>query len=345
MSHRLSFILAMLFSLLMIFYPGTEIQGQSLQRYEFKSPQMGTMFKLIFYAPSDSIANEAQKKAFRHVETLNNILSDYEPESDLNQLSSKSGTQQFFAVDSVLFRVLSNAQQLAKATDGAFDVTIGPLVSVWRQIRKAENPKLPSSKEIAELKQAVGYQHLKIDSLSHSVALTQPGMQLDLGGIAKGFAADEMLRVLKSLGLHSVLVDAGGDIRLGDPPPGETAWIVTIPAHKKDGSREWLRLKLANQAVATSGDLFQHVLINGKRYSHIINPHTGLGLTDQSMVTIIAPEGITADSYASAISVLGESEGLDLVNLKPCIYLRMEYRKNEVIRINKSPKFDQLTME
>ncbi|MCW9706193.1 FAD:protein FMN transferase [Fodinibius salsisoli] len=330
---------------LLIIIPHPKAHAQSLQRYEFESRQMGTTFKLIFYAPNDSIANVAQESAFNRADTLNSILSDYDPKSNLNQLSSKSGTHQFFAVDSTLFLVLNKAQKLAKATDGAFDVTIGPAVSLWRKIRGADNPELPSSQELKQVKDRVGHQHLSIDRPSHSVALTQPGMQLDLGGIAKGFAADEMLRMLKEVGLHSVLVDAGGDIRLGDPPPGKKAWTVTIPAHKRDGSRKWLTLELSNCAIATSGDLFQHVMINGKRYSHIINPHTGLGLTDQSMVTVVAPDGITADSYASAISVLGVDKGMEFVNGKSAIMLRIEYKKNEDIDIRKSPGFDELIME
>lgn len=344
MSLRSLFIGLSLFSFFFIAQL-QESQGQSLERYEFQSRQMGTTFKLTLYAPNDSIAKRAQKQAFNCANKLNSMLSDYDPDSNLNQLSAKSGTDQFFPVVPPLFRVLSQAQKVAYETDGAFDVTIGPVVSLWREVRQADEPALPSAKTLKKYQNRVGYQYLKIDTLSNAVALTRPGMKLDLGGIAKGFAADQMLSVLKEMNIHSVLVDAGGDIRLGDPPPDQQNWTITIPGHQQDGSRKWISLKLSNRAIATSGDLFQHVAIGGKRYSHIIDPRTGLGLTNQSMVTIIAPDGITADSYASAVSVLGPKDGMHFITNKPGVHLRIEHPDSGAVNIRQTPGFNQLTAD
>src|SRR5262249_33783127 len=145
---------------------------------------------------------------------------------------------------------------------------------------------------------------------------TTPGMLLDLGGIAKGYAADESLKLLKEkFGITRALVAAYGDIACGDPPPGEDAWTVEIaPISKNQKQRS---VKLANAAVSTSGDLEQFVVINGVRYSHILDPKTGLGLTGRRSVTVIAPKGITADSMTKAVSVLPPEQALKLVEDTP----------------------------
>lgn len=333
--------------LFILFFILSDAEAQSPTRYEFTDKKMGTTFKITFYTTDDSIARAASEQAFRHVDRLNNILSDYESESNLNKLSARSGTCRFLQADSTLFRVISKAQKVAKETDGAFDITTGPFVKLWRKIQRSDNPELPTEKELCNYHKSVGYQHVKLDSSTTSIALIRPDMQLDLGGIAKGYAADEILRILQKFDIQSVLVDAGGDIRLGDPPPGEKGWTIRIPAHTEKGKRHWTTLQLDNRAVATSGDLFQHINIDGKRYSHIIDPQTGLGLTDQSVVTIIAPNGITADSYASAVSVLGASRGISFIESKMDCALRIEYKKNEngPIRVKKSSDFDRFTID
>ncbi|MGE4001886.1 MAG: FAD:protein FMN transferase, partial [Planctomycetaceae bacterium] len=159
----------------------------------------------------------------------------------------------------------------------------------------------------------VGYEQVQLDSLTQTVTLGQAGMRLDLGGIAKGYAADEALRVLQEHGIEHALIDAGGDIVTGQPPPGADGWRIGIaPLDAPDGDPQRF-LRLGNAAVATSGDASQFVEIDGIRYSHIMDPRTGLGLTTRSSVTIVAPDGIAADSLASAVSVLGPERGLKLL--------------------------------
>ncbi|MBY0456806.1 MAG: FAD:protein FMN transferase, partial [Gemmataceae bacterium] len=157
---------------------------------------------------------------------------------------------------------------------------------------------------------------VRLDADKKTVQLLTPGMQLDLGGIAKGYAADEALKLLREkFGITSALVAAYGDIACGDPPPGEEAWKVDIaPIAKSQKPRS---LKLANQAVSTSGDLEQFVEIGGVRYSHVLDPKTGIGLTGRRSVTVIAPNGITADSMTKAVSVLSPEAALKLVEDTP----------------------------
>ena len=193
-------------------------------------------------------------------------------------------------------------------SDGAFDVTVGRIDQVVAQ--GARRRRCPIRPRLKRPPAAVGYQHLHLDAQAHTATLDRPGMLLDLGGIAMGYTVDEVLKLLAQRGIRQALVDGSGDIGLGDPPPGEPGWRIGIapPAADEPPTRF---VVLANQAITTSGDVFQHVVIDGVRYSHIVNPHTGLGLTDRSSVTLIAPDCTTADSVTKAIAVRGAGQGTE----------------------------------
>lgn len=293
---------------------GAACVAGELTRYESSQPQMGVPFKIILYAPDETAAKGAFEAAFARIGQLNAILSDYDPQSELSRLSRTAGSNTAVAVSEDLWNVLARSQSLAQRTGGAFDVTVGPYVRLWRRARR--NGRMPSAERLAAARAAVGYKYLKLDDASRTAELLRPGMRLDLGGIAMGYAVDEALEVLESRGITRALIDASGDIGAGDPPPGKAGWTIGVAPVSADGapSRE---IVLAHAAVTTSGDAFQHVVIDGKRYSHIVDPRTGLGLTDQSGVTVIAPDCTTADSLATAVSVLGPEAGLKLVESTP----------------------------
>jgi len=332
-------VLSFLFLVLFIPSAANIMQAQDLRRYRFSEKKMGTRFQITFYAVDDSIANTAAQEAFERVDTLNNILSDYKRDSNLNKLTERSGDGHFIRVSPSLFRVISKAQQVSRETDGAFDITVGSYTKLWRNISKSPSPELPSSQTLDALSKKVSYKYINIDSSRSAIALDREGMQLDLGGIAKGYTADRMLCALEKYGINSALINAGGDITAGDAPPGKEGWTVVLPVHNESGEKKSLRLMVANRAIATSGSLFQHVIIDGKRYSHIVDPHTGLGLTNQRRVTVIALNGISADSYASAVSVLGPQKGASLIADKPGAALRMETRGKDKITVISTPSF------
>jgi thiamine biosynthesis lipoprotein len=281
-----------------------------LTRFEFTEPHMGTLFRIVCYAEDVHAAKLAANAAFGRIAELDNIMSDYSPTSELTRLSQQSGgPPQKVSPD--LFYVLGKAQETARMTDGAFDVTVGPVVKLWRRARRRR--ELPDSERLSQALQLVGFAKVRLDEASHSIQLSESGMGLDLGGIAKGYAADEALKVLKQFGLTSSLVAAGGDIAVGNPPPGIEGWTVAIsPLDLTAKSPENLLLREA--AVSTSGDAEQFVEIEGKRYSHIVDPKTGIGLIGHRLVTVVAPNGITADSLATAVCVMGPSRGLELVD-------------------------------
>jgi len=174
---------------------------------------------------------------------------------------------------------------------------------------------MPDADRLVEAKAAVGHQFVNLDENAETVRLTKPDMLLDAGGIAKGYAADAALAILKHHGITRALVNASGDIAFGDPPPGKSGWKMGVAplAADDEPSRVFL---LANCASATSGDAYQHVVIDGQRYSHIVDPRTGLGLTQPSSVTVFAPTCMAADSLASAVSVLGPEKGFELIDKK-----------------------------
>lgn len=307
-----------LFGLVALLYqPATVPEGRpDPARHEFESKHMGTTFRVVLYADDAGAAKRAADAAFARVAALDAIMSDYKRDSELNRLCAafKTGVGEPAKVSDDLFFVLFKAEQLSKASDGAFDVTVGPVVQLWRHARRTQ--QLPEKDELAAALARVGYKNVELDPARQTVKLLKPGMQLDLGGIAKGYAADEALRVLREKhGIGRALVAAAGDITCGDPPPGKDFWAVDIaPIARGQKPRP---LRLANASVSTSGDLEQFVEIGGVRYSHIVDPKTGLGLTGRRSVTVVAPKGVTADSLTKAVMVSPSDKGLSLVEKTP----------------------------
>jgi FAD:protein FMN transferase len=245
---------------------------------------------------------------FARVEDLNRIMSDYLPDSELMRLCRQSATKPAgpVKVSDDLFYVLAEGQKLAELSDGAFDMTVGPIVRQWRQARK--DRILPDEDERAAALKRVGYKKMVLDPKAKTVDLRVPGMLLDLGGIAKGYAADEGLKVLAARGITSALVAASGDIAVSGPPPGKAGWRIDIAP--LPGDKEKRQLLLKDAAVSTSGDSEQFVEIAGVRYSHIVDPRTGLGLTGRRSVTVVARRGIQADSLTKVASILPADEAV-----------------------------------
>jgi thiamine biosynthesis lipoprotein len=281
-----------------------------LTRFTYTEPQMGTTFKIILYAPDQAAADRAAKAAFARVVELDGIMSDYKPASELMRLCAKAGGEPVKVSDD-LWTVLERAQEVSKRSDGAFDVTVGPLVRLWRRARRTR--ELPDADDLAKAKALVGYDKVKLDAKGHTVQLAKEGMRLDLGGIAKGYAADQALAVLKKHGLPRALVAAGGDIALGDAPPDTTAWTVGIAPVDDPESKPKKYLLLTNAAVSTSGDAEQFVEIGGTRYSHIVDPKTGIGLVGRMTATVVAPNGLWSDPLTKVVAVLGPEKGFAII--------------------------------
>jgi FAD:protein FMN transferase len=244
------------------------------------------------------------------VSRLDETLSDYKPDSELRTVVRVSIGHPV-PVSNDLFRVLSAAQRMAEQTDGAFDITVGALTHLWRGSRKTGS--IPNAQELQSAAGRCGFRKLHLDSAKQSVSVDVPGMELDAGGIAKGYAADEALTVLRRSGVSQALVAASGDLAFGDAPPGKTGWLIGVDSLDSAGQPFTRMLLLANAAVSTSGDSEQHTDTGGKRYSHILDPRTGMALTNQLTVTVVASTGTEADATATAVSVLGRDKGLAFI--------------------------------
>lgn len=287
------------------------VGAEGLTRFEFAQPHMGTLVRIILYAPDETIADDAAAAAFGRVATLEQAFSDYRASSELTLLSRRSGGGPV-EVSGDLFRVLRAAQELARRSGGAFDVTAGPLSLLWREARRVG--ALPHSAGLAAARALVGHAKLELDEGRRTARLLQPGMQLDLGGIAKGFAADEAAAVLSERGIRSALIAAGGDIVVTEPPPGAAGWRIAVAALEGADRSPAGYLTLRDAAVSTSGDAEQFVVVGGARYSHLFDPRTGRAVNGRSSVTIVAQDGTTADGLATTVSVMGADSGLRLVD-------------------------------
>lgn len=279
--------------------PGRAPEG-ALTRYSYTQYHMGVDARLTVYAPDQATAEDACAAAFARIAVLDSIMSDYRVDSELNRLCARAGGPPV-KVSPELFRVFERAQQVSRLTGGAFDITAAPLIQLWRKARKAG--KLPDPAELARARKRVGWQKLRLDPKARTARLTTPGMKLDLGGIAKGYADDEAQRVLKQHGITRALVEMGGDIVVSDAPPGREGWTIRVPnAGDDQGPRD---LHFTSCAVSTSGDTVQFAVIEGKRYSHVVDPRTGQALTNRVQVTLIAPDGLTSDPLSTALSLVG----------------------------------------
>jgi thiamine biosynthesis lipoprotein len=282
-----------------------------LVRHEYTEPHMGTRFQITFYAPGEAAAKRAAKAAFARIAQLDGIMSDYRPTSELMQLCQKAGGPPI-TVSEDLFIVLAKAQDISRSSDGAFDVTVGPVVRLWRAARKTK--QMPDEQELKQALALVGYQNIRLDEKDRTVQLLKAGMQLDLGGIAKGYSADEALAALRKRGITRALVAAGGDIAVSGPPPGKEGWSIGIAPLEDPNKKPSRYLILRNGAVSTSGDAEQYVEIGGKRYSHIVDPRTGLGLVGRMSVTVVARRGILSDSLTKVVAVLGPERGFAILD-------------------------------
>jgi len=225
-------------------------------------------------------------------------------------------------VSTELFDVLSKSQELSIQTRGAFDVTAGPSVRFWRKVRK-QGEMLPLQ-ELREAQSRVGFHQVKLNERLNAVTLRAPNLQLDLGGIAKGFAVDEAMQILNQKGIYRAFVAASGDMLAGEAPLGKPGWKVEVRNVDQFGNIYPRAIYLCNQALSTSGDTEQFVEIDGRRFSHIVDPRTGIGLTSRIQVSVISGSSIVSDSYATAICVLGKQQGLQFAERRKLQVLIME---------------------
>lgn len=351
-----------------LFWPtlSTGEETTSAVRYRFVHTSMSIDLTLLAYATSETEARTAAEAAFARIDELDNILSDYRPESELRRLCDTAGGSRFVPVSPDLWNVLRRSAEISALTDGAFDVTAAPAIRLWRRSRTSMALPLPDRMERA-LK-LVGWRKMTFDEPTRSIRLETRGMRLDVGGIAKGYIVAEALKTLSRHGVNSALLAAGGDVGVSDPPPGCSGWILgvapltraqgmnhvraippdtrsedlfpkgetpeaggsvdgnsvdtdsvgdsgnIVPPSSVPEERPLHYVIVSNCFAATSGDAFQSVVINGVRYSHILDPRSGRAITTSYSVSLIGPDAVATDALATTMNVLGPEAGVELLN-------------------------------
>ena len=291
-------------------------------RIETQRPLMGTLFTVKTYARDAKEGYLAMEEALDLAEDFGNRATDYNPDSELNRLT-KSPVGTPVKVSDDLFKVLLLGRKLALETAGIFDSTYGPLTHLWRETRRTET--IPTKSEISEARSRSGINHLSLNEENQTITVLVENMQLDLGGIAKGFAADMIFDSLKKNGYPQSLVAAAGDIRIGDPPPGKEGWNIGLRTFPLTPTSS---LPLKNCAVSTSGDLFQNVITGGQKYSHLIDLRTGLGLTTRRAASVILPEAKLTDPLATTACLSDDPKSI--LKHYPSASIRVIYEDRKI---------------
>jgi thiamine biosynthesis lipoprotein len=294
---------------------------------------MAVPWKITVYARDHEAGAAAVAAALAEVERLEKVLSDYDPESELTRLSAQAPMPEPVAVSDDLWRVLVAAERLREESGGAFDIAVGPLTTLWRQARRSG--RLPRADKLATARAATGAGAVELVAERQAVRLPRAGSRLDPGGIGRGYAADRALEILAGHGIEAALIDSSGDILVSGPPPGRESWRIAIAPLRPGEPAE--SLELVQAAVATSGDAYQAVEIDGVRYSHIVDPRTGKGVAGPAAVTVIAPDATAADALATAASVLGPAAAKDFLGRFPGVAARFAWREEEVTRVSVTP--------
>ena len=260
---------------------------------------LGCLFRVII-DDNDPKARQATAEAFAIAERINDACSDQMPSAQVRSFCRKAHGEAH-EVGPGFFEALTVSRHLAESTDGRFDPTLGPLTHLWREACRRKSP--PAAAAITKAREAIGWRHLVLDPEKHTAMLEVSGMNLDFSAIARGFAADKMLAKLTECGFPRAIIHAGDDIRVGDPPRNAKAWNVSV--NLRDGSTRESRIviPLANAAVSTTGGMMDTRTLGGVRYSHIIDPATGLGLSNIPTATVIADNATTSAALATACCV------------------------------------------
>ncbi|MFB9936224.1 FAD:protein FMN transferase [Photobacterium aphoticum] len=275
---------------------------------------MGTYYsiKLIKQEGLPS-ADELQAEIDRRLELVNDQMSTYRKHSELSQFNQHRSSEPF-PVSADTAKVVKEALRLSKMTDGALDVTVGPIVNLWSFGPEARPERTPTDVELAERRKEVGIEHLSVQG--NNLIKDIPDLYVDLSSIAKGFGVDVVADYFEQLGVADYLVEVGGEIRLKGKNVEGVPWRIAIEKPTEDGSRAIQEvIEPGNMAVATSGDYRNYFEQDGVRYSHLINPKTGKPIANHVVsVTVLNPSCMTADALATAFSVMGEEKAIALAN-------------------------------
>ncbi|MGJ1403548.1 FAD:protein FMN transferase [Sphingobacterium siyangense] len=289
---------------------------------------MGSVFEISLVDRDSSITNQHIDEVISEIDRIENLISEWRPQTQIAAVNRNAGIKPV-KVDREVFELTQRAIQYAQNSGGAFDISIVALDKVW--LFDGSMTTMPSEEVIKRSVEKVGYQHIRLDSAASTIFLELPGMKIGFGSIGKGYAADRGREIMKAKGIEAGIVNASGDLSAWGSPPQDDAWKVGVNNPFK-AHRMVKVLRLNEMAVATSGSYEKYAEINGKRYSHIINPVTGYPATGLTSVTIYGPSAEVANALSTSIMVLGEKEGKKLIQRFPAYHYIFITDKDKVIQ-------------
>lgn len=281
---------------------------------------MGTFARVVVIAKSEKAARACIAAAFDAQDRIESLMSYHREDSELNKVN-RCAAREPVPVNPMTFEVLRQAIHFSEVSEGTFDVTVGPLVDLWRAAGEANEP--PSEEALAEARRKVGFRKLILDDRAMTVRFAEEGMRIDLGGIAKGYAVDKAVEAMAKHGALGGMVDLGGNIRcFGRAPRGQEKWRIgmqdpNVAPDDLNPSKYLLVLEIADRSVATSGDYRRFTVVEGRRQSHVLDARNGRGADKLVSDTIIAPDAITADALSTAVNILGPEAGMAMVERLP----------------------------
>jgi thiamine biosynthesis lipoprotein len=264
---------------------------------------MGTVVEITLVGEDEEAANKATLQSFQEIKRIEHLMSPWIDSSDVTRINQSAG-KEWVKVSQETLRVIKKAREISELSEGGFDITVGPLTQLWRVAREKGIP--PLADELKKKLDLVNFRNVMIDQ-EEKVFLKKRGMSIDLGGIAKGYAVDRAFEVLRTLGYKNLIVNAGGDLRVGGSKLDQP-WSIGIQ-DPRSSEKIMATVTISDSAIATSGDYEKFFIYQGKRYHHIFNPKDGLPSDGCQSVTIICKEGMVADALATAVFVLGPEKG------------------------------------
>lgn len=287
--------------------------GQSQSIFKRELGLMGSNFDITVVADSQEEADIYIDLAVEEILRIENLISSWKSTSQTSEINRNAGIKPV-KVDDELFQLIQRSKDISKITDGAFDISFAAIDHVW--VFNGKETEMPSRDEISSSVEAIGYQHIVLDEANSTVYLIKKGMKIGFGAIGKGYAADKAKQLLIEKGVIGGIINASGDMNTWGIQPNGNAWKVAI-TNPMDKSKSYGLFDLENQAVVTSGNYEKYTLINGERYSHIIDPRTGMPTKGILSVSVFAPKAELADALATSVFVMGAEVGINLINQLP----------------------------
>jgi len=306
-SLRSSFLarLLIILSLLLLLILGADPLLRAvdpLVRYEASHRAMGTSFTLVVYGQKDAYLQEVAAQVFQEIDELDDQMSNYKPSSELSSIN-REAARHAVLVEPSLFRLIQDSLEYSRASDGAFDITVGPLMKAWGFFRG--QGRLPSKAELTKVLKRIGYQHVKLDAAARTIRFDTPGIEIDLGAIAKGYAVDRAVEILRDDGIRQALVSGGtSSVYALGSPPGEHGWKISV-RNPLNTSKVACVLRLQNLSLAVSGDYEKFFKLGGQVYAHIMDPHTGMPVENMLSTAVVSPSAADSDALSTSFFVEG----------------------------------------